>query len=127
MSEGMSAQEVGQEIAKNDVLAIPPEREVRREVPAGEMHMRAGLKQRVRDGRESLPAVDQHVDLVARPHRWAAGRPAAARRVERALPADPPEPPPVVSADLLADLRSKPALGREQQLCDPIVSAQILR
>ena len=79
------------------------EREVRREVPPGQVDVRAGLLELVGDRGQRLRAVDQHLDGVARARRRFARRPAARRRVERALPADPAQTPVVVIAHQLRD------------------------
>src|SRR5689334_2184389 len=107
---------LGEQVAKHNLLALPYECEVRREVPPAQMNMRTRLLKLSGDDRQRLAAVNEDLDLVAGPHWRVAGCPPAGRRIERMAPADPPQPPPVMRADLPADLVSEPALRRQQQL-----------
>ena len=94
------------------------ELEVGFEVPAGQMDVRSRLLHCGRDLRQRVRAVDQHLDRVPRTGRRVTCRPAAGRRVERALPADPRQAAPVMVADLLRDLGSEPAPGQMPQLAN---------
>jgi hypothetical protein len=78
------------------------------------MDMRAGSLQLLRDDWQSLRAVDQNVDRVPRSRRGISGRPTAGGRVECAFASDPPQPTPMMGADLLGELVSEPTLGQEQ-------------
>src|SRR5439155_709279 len=79
------------------------ELEAGREVPAGEMHVRARVGNGTRDRRQRRRAVDEHLDLVSLTRRRLAGRPHARRRLERVRPADPLEAAVVVRANRLLD------------------------
>ena len=105
---------LGEKIAQDERLVVTREREVRREVPARQMHVRVRLAELSGDRGQRLRAVDQDLDGVPGTHRRLPGRPAARRRVERAPPADPGQPSRVMAADLLADLPAEPALDREE-------------
>ena len=109
--------ELGQQVAQDRAARRSRVRcEVGREVPAGQMHVRL----RARAARPRSPGAPLRRRSVPRPRcparRRVALGPAAGRRVERALPADPPQPAPVMAADLLRDLVAEPALGRESAL-----------
>jgi hypothetical protein len=73
--------------------------EIRREVPAGEIDVRARTLDLGRDRREGLGAVDEDLDQVPRTRRRLATCPAACGRLECAESADSPQPPPMVSDD----------------------------
>jgi hypothetical protein len=108
--------ELGKQIAKHNLLTLAYECEVRREVPPGQVNMGTRLPEFSGHDRQRLAAVDQDLDRVAGPHWRVAGCPPAGWRIERMAPANPSQPPPVMCADLPADLFSEPALRREQQL-----------
>ncbi len=107
--------ELCEQVPKDDELAVALEREVRREMPAGQMNVRACLAELLRDRGQRLGAVDQNLDGIPGPDRGITGRPAAARGLERARPADPPQTALVMAADLLGDLIAEPTLDRKQK------------
>src|SRR5689334_12796600 len=78
------------------------------------MNMRAGTLQLLGNRREGLAAVDQHIDRIARPGVRVPCCPSARWGGECAFPADPVEAPPMMRADLAADLASEPAFSAEQ-------------
>jgi hypothetical protein len=70
-----------EEVAKYDLLTVTYECEVRCEVPAGQVDMRTGSFQLRRDGWQSMRAVDQNVDRIARSRRRVSSGPTARGRV----------------------------------------------
>jgi hypothetical protein len=107
--------ELLEQVVKHDLLTVAYECEVRCEVPACQVDMRAGSLQLRRDDRQSMRAVDQDVDRIARSRRGVSGRPTADGRVECVCTSDPPQTTPMMSADQPADLVSEPTLGQEQR------------
>ena len=111
--------EVGKQIAEHGRVAVANEREAGAEVPAGQVDVRSGLPQLLGDRRQRLSAVDQNLDGVAGTRRRVGCGPATRWRVERVLPADPAQAPPVVATDLPTQLIAEPALGRHGQRPQP--------
>jgi hypothetical protein len=105
-----------EEVAKHDLLPVAYECEVRCEVPACQVDMRAGSFQLRRDGGQSMRAIDQNVDRIARSRRRVSSRPTAGGRVKCAVASDTPQTPPMMGADQPAELVSEPTLGREEHL-----------
>ena len=85
-------------------------REIRREIPASQMDMRASLLERCCDSRKCVSAVDQEFERIALPHRSRCG-PTACGRLERVFPADPPQAPPVMSTHLHRQLIARPPIN----------------
>ncbi len=106
--------ELTQKVAQGDGIAVAFEVERGREVPACDVDMRPGLPQLLGHRRQSLGAVDEDLHRVSGARRKGALRPAARRGVERPLPIEPLKPPVVVGADLAADGRAEPTLGRDR-------------
>src|SRR5262249_3093627 len=88
---------LGEELAQR--LTAVLELEARREVPAGEMDVRASRLDRPRDRGQRGRPVDERRELVAGAGRGIARGPRARRGVEGVLPADPPEPSAVARPD----------------------------
>ena len=120
-----------EQVAEHDWLALALERKVGREVPPGQVDVRLGGAQCLRDRRQCLRAVDEDLDRVPGTRRRALVRPSTGRRLQRLEPADPREASSVMAADLLRDLLAEPALHGEERLADRPqrvdASAQILR
>ena len=111
--------ELREEVAQDDVLSVPDERERGREVPAGKVDVRVGAEKFLGHRRQRFGAVDQDVDRIAGARRRIRLGPAARRRRKRSLPPDPAEPSPVVRADLRADPGSEPRLHWPGQSAQP--------
>jgi hypothetical protein len=79
------------------------------------MNVRARLTQFRRDRRQCLGAVDQNLYCIPGPHRRIPGGPPPDRRPERARPADPPQTPLMMTADLLRDQIAEPTRRRLTQ------------
>jgi hypothetical protein len=103
--------ELREEVAKYDPLTVAYECEVRCEVPACQVDMRAGSFQLRRDGRQGMRAVDQDVDCIARPRRRVSSGPTAGE-VECVVASDTPQTTPMMGADQPTELVSEPTLGR---------------
>ena len=67
--------ELGEQIAQRSRVAVALEREVGREVPAGDVDVRARASSSSAIARQRLGAVDQHLERVAVPQRGCAVRP----------------------------------------------------
>ena len=61
--------ELGEEVAHDHGLVVSREVQLRREEPAGEVDVRLGSRELVRDGRKRLRSVHEEVDSVARARR----------------------------------------------------------
>ena len=103
-----------EQVAKDERLVIPGQREVRREIPARQMHVRVRSPQLLDDRRQRLRTVDQHLDRVTRSRQRLSVHPATPRRIESMLRADPPQTPPMVTEHLARDPIAEPALGRRE-------------
>lgn len=85
--------------AENDPALAAHELEVRRQMPPGDVDVRARSGHRLGDGRHRLGAVDEHVELVARPRRRIAGGPQlTAVGVDGVTLTEPTQAPAVVLA-----------------------------
>ncbi len=71
--DGRSA--IAEQIAQAPRLLVTREAELRSDVPAGDVDMRAGARDRFGDAGQGVRAVDQHLQLTARPRRRVAGCP----------------------------------------------------
>jgi hypothetical protein len=90
---------LGQQLAEYPRPLAPDELEVRRDVPPGDVDVVAGVLDRVRDRRERLRAVDEHVERAAGAGRGGARRPQpVVRGRERPTPAEAAEAPPMLGA-----------------------------
>ena len=105
--------DVGEQLPQR--RASPRAAKRRRERPAGEADGGARPCDRLLDTRQRLLAVDEQLDRVAGARPGLAGCPAAGRRREGTLPADPRESAPVVRSneplDALADRVVHPVDG----------------
>ena len=91
--------QLGEQGAKRHAGRVADESGVGRDVPAGDVDMRPCLAQVGCDARQSLRTVDQHLERAAAPGRRLTRRPERVPgRLERALPADPPQAPGVMQA-----------------------------
>jgi hypothetical protein len=90
--------DVAQELTeRRTVLA---QAEIRREVPARQVHVRLRSGEVGFEARQRLRSVDEELELRALTRRRVANRPPAGRSVEGARrPPEPPEPAPVVAGD----------------------------
>ena len=98
--------ELGEELAER--LPILPQLEPRREVPPRDEHRRLGALQVLRDPRQRFGSVDEHLERAAAAGlRLAVGPARFAEGVERGVPPDSAQPPPVVrdydGLDCIAD------------------------
>jgi len=90
---------LGQKLAEHAGPLSPDELERRRDVPPGDVDVVTGARDRLRDQRERLGAVDEHLELAALAGRRIAVRPqAAVGRVERTAPAEAAQAPLVLGA-----------------------------
>ena len=111
--------ELREEVAQDDVLSVPDERERGCEVPAGQVDVRVGAEKFLGHRRQRFGSVDQDVDRIAGARRRIRLGPSTRRRRKGSLPPDPAEPSPVVSADLGADPGSEPRLRWPGQSAQP--------
>jgi hypothetical protein len=96
--------ELREQCAEDDRALTANELEVRCEVPAGDVDVRAGRLHGLGDRGERLRAVDQDVELVARTRRRRSGRPESpAVELNRAGLPQPLQTPPVMMLDRLLD------------------------
>ena len=127
---------LGQQLAEHPRPLAPDELEVRRDVPPGDVDVVPGVLDRVRDRRERLRAVDEHVERAAGARRWIARRPRpVVGRGEGTTPAEAAQAPVVLGADrrldAVADDRVDAEAGANADepgmpLCLPDPSAQAL-
>ena len=123
----------GQQVPHHRRDSFADEGEVRREIPPCDMNMRPSLLEFSCNPRQRLRPVDQHFDVVALPRRRLSGGPTSRRGVERAVPTDPPQPPPMVAADCVRDTVCEPAFSGKEEIAGGHAirprdsSAQILR
>ena len=88
--------EVPQQLAQRRAVRAQPEG--RREVPAGDQHGRLRALEIVRDPRQRLGPVDDHLELIALPRlRLAVGPEPGIWTIERMLPPETPQAAPVVA------------------------------
>ena len=124
--------QLGEQIAEHDGLAVAHEREVGREVPAGQVDVRASRPQRLRDRRQRLRAVDEHLERIAR---RGGGSPAAQPPAGGSSARSQPilvEAPPVMAQICFVTCSPNQRFDREERPTDRAVSgamrvAQILR
>ena len=92
---------IGQQLAQP--LATLAQLELRREEPAGEMHVRLRLLDLVGDPRQRCRAVDQDLEPIPVPRRRIGVGEPSCGRVKSPKPSDPSEPPPMMRDDDLLD------------------------
>ncbi len=101
---------------KNCCLSVARQRKLGSEVPAGDVDVRLGSLQLRHHPGERFRAVDQNLERASPAWLRLSGGPAAGWSIERLEPADPLEPPPVVSANGVADRRSQPAVSAQNEI-----------
>ena len=94
---------LGEEVAQHLHLAVATKRKVGREVPAGEMHVRLCIRDRVGEAGQGVRSVHHDLDGVAGARRRVADRPASNGPVERDELAVASKPPAVVRDDGMLD------------------------
>ena len=92
------ASRVGEQIAQDRGCRPGRQREIRRDAPAGDVHVGAGARDRLGDARERHLAVDQHLDRVPAGGRFRPDGPARIGGRQCVLPPHPPQPPAVMRA-----------------------------
>jgi hypothetical protein len=98
-AHGDPLRQLGEQRPELDAPGTPHEREVRCDVPAGEVDVRTGACELLREPRQRLRAVHEHLDGAPGAWRRVSGGPQPRiRRIERALPAKPAQPPGMVRA-----------------------------
>jgi hypothetical protein len=107
--------EIGKKVPKDGLLAGALESEVRSEVPARQVDVRARLPKLLGDRRKGFFAVDQNLNGIPGPHRRITRSPASSGGLERALPFETPQAALVMHADLVTDLIAEPALRRQER------------
>ena len=83
--------DVRQQVAQHHRREPPRERELRAEEPPGDVHVRAGAGDLLRDPRQRLRSVDENLERAPGAGRGIARGPSAAAGVEGAQPSDAPE------------------------------------
>ena len=113
---------LGEQIAQARLAVAAHEREVGRDVPAGDMDVRARALDRLGDGGQRALTVDQHVELVAGARRRIALDPErrAGRRLEHVRVPEAVEPSPVVLPDRLLETVAHGAVKRSTASCAPM-------
>ena len=109
--------QLGEQVAEDDLLGVP-RRARSRARSASRSDERASAPAAAAaaiSGSACAPSISTSTAFPG-PRRRVACRPAAGRRVERALPADPPSAGADDGADLLRELGAEPALGQMAQL-----------
>jgi hypothetical protein len=101
---------------KDRCLSVACEREIGREVPAGDVDVRLSSLQLRHHPGQRLGTVDQDLERTPRARPWLSPGPTTRGSLERRKPADPLQPPPVVGADGVADRRSQPAISPEDEI-----------
>ena len=112
-----------EQIAKDERGSLPHERKVGREVPAGDVHVRARRLQRIGDRGQRVRSVDEDLDRVAGPWRRRTLGPAVTFRVQSALPAKRAQAPGVVRGDLLRDDLADEGFARHEPAADALPEA----
>ena len=104
--------EIAEQITQPYRLRVAPQAEVRRDVPAGDVDLRARRFERLRDPCERLLAVDQQLHLAPLPGRRLAGRPqrAVIRGIELRAAAQAGKPAAVMGANAGLDCASHPVI-----------------
>ena len=110
-------------IAKDKRGSLAHERKVGREVPAGDVHVRARCLQRIGDRRQCFGSVDEDLDRVARTWRRRTLGPAVTFRVQGALPAEGAQAPGVVRGDLVRDGLADNGFARHELRADALPEA----
>ena len=96
---------------------IAPQTEIRRNVPPGDMHMRASAGQRLSDPWQRLPAIHQHLKRSPRPWRGIGRSPQrrTARRFQLIDPANTLQPATMMPADRDLDPLARPPINALNQ------------
>ena len=91
-----SGRHLGQQPLERRWPLAADELEVRRDVPAGDVHMRPRCGHRLGHGRQRRRAIDQHLEGIAGPGWRIALSPTFRRRFDRPPPTDAVQPPSVM-------------------------------
>ena len=104
--------QITEQIAQPRRLIVARQSEIRRNVPPGDMHMRASAGQRLGDARQRLPTVNQHVKRSTSARRGIAGSPQrrARRGVQLIDPTETLQPAPMMPTDRGLDAVTCPAI-----------------
>jgi hypothetical protein len=97
--------QLAEQVAQPARIGLARQPELRRHVPAGDVHRRPRGGDRLGDQRQRAPAVDQNLKRVARARRRVAGGPqrAVVRRLELGQAPDSPQAPASVRAERQLD------------------------
>ena len=106
---------LGQEVPQDDRRPVPTQREVRREVPAGEIDVRAGGLDLGGNSGQGRLAVDEDPEAATFPRRRAGGGPSPRRRVQSCELPDPPQATLMVAADSRGDDVTKRAVEPREE------------
>ena len=112
--------QIAEQIAQPSGPGVARQAELGRDVPAGDVHVRAGAVERLGDARQRLRAVDQHLQRVAFARRRIAGSPQrfALGGLELIESTRPLEPQSVMCADGPLDRLPSPSVDPLDR-CDP--------
>ena len=116
--------QLGQQDAHDERLLLAAERQLGREEPAGEMHVRRRRRHVRRHPRQRLRAVDQHLDRVPVAGRRSL-REVERRRVQGVLLADAPQVTPVPVANRPVDLTSERLPELDPEILDDARRAKL--
>ena len=101
-----------EQIAQPSRPIVARQPELRRDVPPGDMHMRASASQRLSDPGQRLPAIHQHLKRSPRSRRGIGGSPqrSAGRRFQLIDPADTLQPATMTPTDRRLDALTRPSI-----------------
>ena len=106
-----------EQIAQPSRPIVAPQTEIRRNVPPGDMHMRASTSQRLSDPWQRLPAIHQHLKRAPRARRGIGGTPQrrTARRFQLIDPANTLQPATMMPTDRDLDALARPPINALNQ------------
>ena len=104
--------QITEQIAQPRRPIVARQPEIRRDVPAGDMHMRASAGQRLGDPWQRLPTVNQHLKRAPRARRGIGGSPQrwTARRIQLIDPANTLQPATMMPTDRGLEPLAYPAI-----------------
>ena len=109
--------QVPEQIAQSGRLIVARQPEIGRNVPPGDMHMRASASERLGDARQRLTTINQHVERAPRARRRIAGSPQrwGVRGIELIDPANALQPATMMRTDRGLDALTYPSIDALKQ------------